>query len=191
MDKIPNDKDVINEATKKLILLEKSQEKYNKFYAPRKLKEKNLLAIEENLQKKISNDIKNKIGLEDKSLDKIQKILFAISKLNSSNIAYLDSQLSDKNEIEIQTEENDYSLLIQKVNILEKDKENYINEKSELKKENEILKKQNNDLENENEKFLKEIKFLKDSVNELNTFKNNSDKTFQNLKNENSKLQIQ
>ena len=117
MDKIPNEKDVIDEATKKLILLEKKQEKYNKFYAPIKQKEKTLLKIEENLQKKISNDIKNKIGLEDKSLDKIQKILFAISKLNSSNIAYLDSQLSDKNEIEIQTEENDYSLLVQKVNV--------------------------------------------------------------------------
>ena len=191
MDKIPNEKDVIDEATKKLILLEKKQEKYNKFYAPIKQKEKTLLKIEENLQKKISNDIKNKIGLEDKSLDKIQNILFAISKLNSSNIAYLDSQLSDKNEIEIQTEENDYSLLVQKVNILEKDKENFLNEKSEFIKENEILKKQNNELKNENEKYLKEIRFLKNSVNELNNFKNNSDKSFQNLKNENSKLQIQ
>ena len=191
MDKIPNEKDVIDEATKKLILLEKKQEKYNKFYAPLKQKEKTLLKIEENLQKKISNDIKNKIGLEDKSLDKIQNILFAISKLNSSNIAYLDSQLSDKNEIEIQTEENDYSLLVQKVNILEKDKENFLNEKSEFIKENEILKKQNNELKNENEKYLKEIRFLKNSVNELNNFKNNSDKSFQNLKNENSKLQIQ
>ena len=191
MDKIPNEKDVIDEATKKLILLEKKQEKYNKFYAPIKQKEKTLLKIEENLQKKISNDIKNKIGLEDKSLDKIQNILFAISKLNSSNIAYLDSQLSDKNEIEIQTEENDYSLLVQKVNILEKDKENFLNEKSEFIKENEILKKQNNELKNENEKYLKEIRFLKNSVNELNNFKNNSDKSYQNLKNENSKLQIQ
>ena len=191
MDKIPNEKDVIDEATKKLILLEKREEKYKKFYEPIKQKEKTLLKIEENLQKKISNNIKNKIGLEDKSLDKIQKILFAISKLNSSNIAYLDSQISEKNEIEIQTEENDYNLLVQKVNILEKDKENFLNEKSEFIKENEILKKQNNDLKNEIEKYLKENSFLKNSINELNNFKNNSDKTFQNLKNENSKLQIQ
>ncbi len=191
MDKIPNEKDVIDEATKKLILLEKREEKYKKFYEPIKQKEKTLLKIEENLQKKISNNIKNKIGLEDKSLDKIQKILFAISKLNSSNIAYLDSQISEKNEIEIQTEENDYNLLVQKVNILEKDKENFLNEKSEFIKENEILKKQNNDLKNEIEKYIKENCLIKNSINELNNFKNNSDKSFQNLKNENSKLQIQ
>ena len=191
MDKIPNEKDVLEEATKKLIPIAKRQEMYDKYFGPKRQKEKNLLKIEEYFKKKISEDIKNKLGLEDKSLDKIQKILFAISKLNSSNIAMLDSQFSEKNECEIQTEENDYSLLIQKVSLLEKEKEKLLIEKSEFEKENEILKKQNIDLKNENDKFLKEIRFLKNSINELNNLKSDSEKNFQNLKNENIKFQNQ
>ena len=169
MDKIPNEKDVLEEATKKLIPIAKRQEMYDKYFGPKRQKEKNLLKIEEYFKKKISEDIKNKLGLEDKSLDKIQKILFAISKLNSSNIAMLDSQFSEKNECEIQTEENDYSLLIQKVSLLEKEKEKLLNEMDNITTEKNKIQEEIDKLNNEGNKEgnEQEIKRLEKQIAEL------------------------
>ena len=128
-NKTLNNKDFLNEVTKKLVPIARKQEIDNKFFKVKEEKENELLNFENKLRMKILQEKQNKFNLEKKTIDKIQNLSICISKLNPSTISNINSAFSTKKDSIIQTEEDETGILLEKVAMLEKDNQLNINKK--------------------------------------------------------------
>lgn len=187
-NKTLNNKDFLNEVTKKLVPIARKQEIDNKFFKVKEEKENELLNFENKLRVKIFQEKQNKFNLEKKTIDKIQNLSICISKLNPSTISNINSAFSTKKDSIIQTEEDETGILLEKVAMLEKDNQLNINKKSKYKKELQLVQKENSELKAENEKLAKEKQLLQSSIDELMKTKHDNEELIQKLKLENSNL---
>lgn len=187
-NKTLNNKDFLNEVTKKLVPIARKQEIDNKFFKVKEEKENELLNFENKLRMKIFQEKQNKYNLEKKTIDKIQNLALCISKLNPSTISNINSTFSTKRDSTIQTEEDETGILLEKVAMLEKENQLNINKKSKYKKDLQLAQKENLELKGENEKLTKEKQLLQCSIDELMKTKHDNEELIQKLKLENSNL---
>lgn len=183
-----NNTDFLNEVTKKLAPIARKQEIDSKYLKAKEDKENELLALENKLKMKVYQEKQNKFNLEKKTIDKIQRLSLYLSQLNPDTISKIDSTFSSKKDSQIQTEEDETGILIEKVSMLEKENQNNISKKAKYKKELQLAQKENSELKIENDKIVKENKLLKSSLDELTKIKNDNEKIIKELKIENSNL---
>ena len=118
--------DFLNEVTKKLAPIARKQEIDSKYSKAKEDKENELLALENKLKMKVYQEKQNKFNLEKKTIDKMQRLSLYLSQLNPDTISKIDSTFSSKKDSQIQTEEDETGILIEKVSILEKENQNNI-----------------------------------------------------------------
>ena len=149
--KIPNNEDIMKEATKKLEKIKHQRDIESKFLLKHETYQEHLINFEKNLSKRIFNQKISNIN--EKTFYKIYSLLDKFSKLDPVQVSNISKLFSNKKDSLTQTDEMDEKNLINKISIIEKENEELSKEKNKLKNENDVLKKENEELKKINKKL--------------------------------------
>lgn len=189
INQIPNNANVIEEATRKLIPIAMEQKIKEKYLAEKETKEQVLKQMELRLKQKVAQEKRISFGLEDKALERIDSLVTFLSTLKPSTLSDIDSIYSKKASIHTQTDEDETSVLLSKVAILEKENEASQSKKDKYKKKLKLLQNENQELKSYSDKMQKENKMYQQTIEELMKIKSNQEQTITQSKKENSELQ--
>ena len=189
LPKLPNSKDVIREASKKLKIVEHQRDLEEKFF--QKFEEQNefLNKFENKLSQSLYYNKLKSSYINEKTFSKIYSLLEQFNKLEPDQISNISTILVNKNTSSTQTDITDESILINKITMMEKSNEKLSKENNKIKNENEILRKENEELKTENEKLNKQYIQLNRKIEEEDKNKNLIDKEISKLKKDNSSLE--
>ena len=191
LQKLPNSKDIIREASKKLKIIEHQRELEDKFYQKYEEHNEYLNKLEERLNKSIYYNKLKSSNINEKTFSKIYLLLENFSKLDPDTVSNISKLLVNKNTSSSQTDTTDESILINKISIVEKSNEKLSKENTKYKNENEILRKENEELKKENEKLNKQYIQLNHKIDEEEKIKGDINKELSKIKNNNFKLESQ
>ena len=189
--KLPNSKDVIREASKKLKIIEHQRNLEEKFFQKNEEYNDFLNKFEEKISKTLYNEKLKSSNINEKTFSKIYTLLEKFNKLDYNYILSISKLFVNKNTSSTQTDSMDESLLINRISIVEKSNETLSKENTKYKSENEILKKENEDLRAENEKLNKQYILLNQKIEEEEKDKNEINKDLSKIKNDNLLLESQ
>jgi len=191
LQKLPNSKDVIREASKKLKIIEHQRELEDKFFQKYDEYNEYLNKLEERLTKSIYYNKLKSSNINEKTFSKIYLLLENFSKLNPDTVSNISKLLVNKATSSSQTDNTDESILINKISIVEKSNEKLSKENTKYKNENEILRKENEELKKENEKLNKQYIQLNHRIEEEEKIKGDINKELSKIKNNNFNLESQ
>lgn len=163
-----NNSDILEQAAKKLAPIEQRQKRAEKYFNDKKKKEKLMELMEENIKKRINKEKKAQSSIDNKTLLQLEDFLKNITQIDYNLLVKLEKVNNfEKKHKEIQTENEEYSTIKDKINQLERENEKLHLKKQQHKKELEILKAENNQLKENNDKFIKENKLIQSNNIEL------------------------
>ena len=189
--KLPNSKDVIREASKKLKLVEHQRELEEKYFQKYEEKIEFLNKFENRLSESLFYSKFKSSNISEKTFSKIYTLLEEFNRLKPEQIENISKILVNKSFSSTQTDSTDESILINKINMLEKSNEKLSKENNIYKNENEILKKENEELKTENDKLNKQYVQLNHKIDEEEKNKNAFNKEISKLKEDNLMLESQ
>jgi hypothetical protein len=183
-----NNAKLLEEAAKKLQKIERGQKQAEKYFKDRDNNENKLKLLEANLKKKVKLDKRISMGLEEKTVDKIQILLKNLANIDSQFLLRLDNKNIEKVNESVQTDQEEIQSLKDKFNNLEKENEINISKKNKYKNQIELLKSEIDNLKTFNEKILKENKLLTQNLEDLNQHKSVLDSKLIDLQTANDKM---
>ena len=189
LPKLPNSKDVIREASKKLKIVEHQRDLEEKFFQKYEEQNEFLNKFENKLSQSLYYNKLKSSYINEKTFSKIYSLLEQFNKLEPDQISNISTILVNKNTSSTQTDITDESILINKITMMEKSNEKLSRENNKIKNENEILRKENEELKTENEKLNKQYIQLNRKIEEEDKNKNLIDKEISKLKKDNSSLE--
>ena len=189
LPKLPNSKDVIREASKKLKIVEHQRDLEEKFFQKYEEQNEFLNKFENKLSQSLYYNKLKSSYINEKTFSKIYSLLEQFNKLEPDQISNISTILVNKNTSSTQTDITDESILINKITMMEKSNEKLSKENNKIKNENEILRKENEELKTENEKLNKQYIQLNKKIEEEDKNKNLIDKEISKLKKDNSSLE--
>ena len=189
LPKLPNSKDVIREASKKLKIVEHQRDLEEKFFQKYEEQNEFLNKFENKLSQSLYYNKLKSSYINEKTFSKIYSLLEQFNKLEPDQISNISTILVNKNTSSTQTDITDESILINKITMMEKSNEKLSKENNKIKNENEILRKENEELKTENEKLNKQYIQLNRKIEEEDKNKNLIDKEISKLKKDNSSLE--
>ena len=191
IQKLPNSKDIIREASNKLKIVQHQRELEDKFFQKYDDKNEYLTKFENNLSESLYYKKLNSSNISEKAFSKIYTLLEQFNKLNPNQITNISKILLNKITSSTQTDSTDESILISKITILEKSNEKLAKENSKLKTANEIIKKENEELKIENDKLNRQYIQLNHKIEEEEKNKMEINKELSKVKNDNLLLEAQ
>ena len=189
--KLPNSKDVIREASKKLKLVKHQRELEEKFFQKNDEQNEFLNKFENKISESLYYNKLKALNISEKTFSKIYILLENFSKLEPEQISNISKIFVNRSVSSTQTDSTDESILINKISMLEKSNEKFSKANNIYKNENEILKKENEELKNENDKLNKEYVQLNRKIEEEEKNKNTYNKEISKLKEDNLFLESQ
>jgi chromosome segregation ATPase len=166
----PSNTKLFEDAAKKLQKIEIDRKNAEKYFKDKEMAENKMKLLESNLKKKVKLEKRATLGLEEKTLEKMQILLKSLSNVDLNLINKIE--VSEKSSKEVQTENEDTQILKDKLSTLEKENEKNLFKKKEYKKQIELLKSEMENLKNFNEKISKENKLLQHNLEEMTNLKN-------------------
>ena len=191
IQKLPNSKDIIREASNKLKIVQHQRELEDKFFQKYDDQNEYLTKFENNLSESLYYKKLNSSNISEKTFSKIYTLLEQFNKLNPNQITNISKILLNKITSSTQTDSTDESILISKITILEKSNEKLAKENSKLKTANEIIKKENEELKIENDKLNRQYIQLNHKIEEEEKNKMEINKELSKVKNDNLLLEAQ
>ena len=93
---------------------------HNKYFLQKSSQTAKLLSLETSLQNKIITSKSSQHNLTRSTLEKMKNLSMFLSKLNPSTLTQLNSSYSNKKTTSTQTDEDETSILHEKLSLLEK-----------------------------------------------------------------------
>ncbi len=189
LPKLPNSKDIIREASRKLKIVEHQREIEEKFFQKYEEQNEFLNKFENKLFESLYYNNFKSSNISEKTFSKIYTLLEEFNKLDPDQISNISKILVNKSFSSTQTDRTNESILINKISMLEKSNEKLSKENNIYKNENAILKQENEELKNENDKLNKQYILLNHKIEEEEKNKNTYKKEISKLKEDNSLLE--
>jgi hypothetical protein len=175
---------LFEDASKKLQKIEKDRHQAEKYFKERENAENKMKLLESNLKKKVKLDKRAALGLEEKTVEKMQTLLKSLTNVDVGMINKIE--ISEKNSQHVQTEQEDTQVMKEKLITLEKENEKSMTKKKEYKKQIELFKSEIETLKSFNQKLSKENKLLQHNLEESGNSKHDLE-----IKNKDLILQIE
>ena len=160
----------------------------NKYFLQKSSQTAKLLSLETSLQNKIITSKSSQHNITRSTLEKMKNLSMFLSKLNPSTLTQLNSSYSNKKTASTQTDEDETSMLHEKLLLLEKENQTNITALTKYKKDLQLIQKENTDLKSQNDKLITQNKQLQSTIDELSKTKIDLEKEIQNFKTENQNI---
>jgi hypothetical protein len=183
-----NNTKLFEDAAKKLQKIEKDRKQAEKYFKERENNENKLKLMESNIKKKVKQEKRASMGLEEKTVEKLQILLKTLSIVDLSILNKIDDKGLEKETKQTQTDKEETAALMEKLNNLEKETDKNLAKKSEYKKQIALMKSEIETLKEFNEKLTKENKLLTQNLDETNKLKKEAETKFKDLQSQNQIL---
>ena len=166
----------------------KHHSKSNKYFLQKDEQTAKLLSLEASLQSKLICEKSNQHNITRSTLEKMKNLSMFLSKLNPSTLTQLNSSFSNAKSVSIQTDEDETSILHEKLSLIEKENQTSMATITKYKKDLQLIQRENGDLKSQNDKLTKENKHLRSTIEDLSKTKGDLEKEIQAIKAENQSI---